>query len=84
MQRERLENLEKELTERENRLNERERSLDDRARQLEDRDRALFQREQRVAQREGTDMRLAEMRIRQLREMEAMIARHRDEMRTQM
>ncbi|KAF1965135.1 hypothetical protein BU23DRAFT_604364 [Bimuria novae-zelandiae CBS 107.79] len=81
-QTERLDHREKELVEREDRINDRERTLKERERMLEDRDRALFQREQRIAQREGTDTRLTQVRTRQFQEMEAMLARHREEMRT--
>ena len=73
MQKERLEQREKELKALEEKLHSRERSLNER-------DRSLFQREQRVAQREGAEMRSAELMQRQLTEMEDMVARHREEM----
>lgn len=87
VQKEELDKREKELKGREIRLNSKEsvlkardRALDVRERQLNERDRNLFQREQRVAQREQNETRIGETRQQQLTEMEAMIARHREEM----
>ena len=68
-----------ELTRREKESTERERNLNNQERVLEERDRELFRREQRVAQREGADTRMADLRARQMQELEEMVARHREE-----
>ncbi|KAL1591993.1 hypothetical protein SLS60_011585 [Paraconiothyrium brasiliense] len=75
------EEMDTSLTAREQVLNSREQRLNARESVLDDRERALAQREEEIRLREEDLTRLDEVRLRQLREFDAMAARHREEMR---